>query len=213
MKQKQDLPLDLEQKYLIKFATGEQIIVTQREFYLNMGDSLKDRVSEVIKDDALVRIIEVIPIKPESPLQEQSESYKKKYNDCLEELAQLGKEKIELIEQQLRLSKENKTLREMFSHPSIPLEVLSYLQDMIADDAFNKMVAHYKILDSFTTSFFLLFQNFGDGSSLDEYKRIIDNSYNFSQTVLKVRDEFSDSFYPIIELVDIQLTDQNKKEE
>jgi uncharacterized membrane protein YgaE (UPF0421/DUF939 family) len=141
----------------------------------------------------------------------QVETYGWKYSDSLEEMVQLRKEMIELTEQQLRLNKENKTLREMFSQPSIPEGALSCLQNMIADDAFKKMVKQYRILKSLIVPFFLMFQDFGEVAEIEQYQRIIDDSYDFSQTMLKVLDEFGDRFYPIIELAEIRLLKEIKQ--
>ena len=97
--------------------------------------------------------------------------------------------------------------------PPLSEENLIYFQKMLRDNAFKKMIDQHTLLESIIVPFFLLFQDYeGKNYSDQTMKRIAEMSYSISQTVLKVWDDFSDSFYPIIEL-GICLPDQNEKEE
>lgn len=92
---------------------------------------------------------------------------------------------------------------------SIQDKDLSYLRNMIADNAFQKMTDQYRLLKSLISPFFLLFMDFDNNQ--DEMKRITDDCYNYSQMMLKVLDDFDDRFYPIIELAEVRLSEPKRE--
>jgi hypothetical protein len=136
-------------------------------------------------------------------LRKEREHYNQEHETDSQEILKL-REEISKLKERNGLLKQTTAL--------ISIENMDYLQKMIKDDAFEKMMEQYKILDLVISTFFLMFQDFGDGAKATERKGIIDNSYNLSQAVLKVWNNFSESFQPIFEL-DIHAPEQNKKEE